>query len=56
MLGCNESNIIFQLHLCTLGQLRSVYTRMKDCICDVIARPYGSTAHAKLAGISYSAI
>ena len=22
MLGCNESNIIFQQHLCTLGQLR----------------------------------
>ena len=22
MLGCNESNIVFQQHLCTLGQLR----------------------------------
>ena len=22
MLGCNESNIIFQQHLCKLGQLR----------------------------------
>ena len=22
MLGCNESNIVFQQHLCTLGQLQ----------------------------------
>ena len=30
MLGCNESNIIFQQHLCKLGQLRRKFTSIRS--------------------------
>ena len=33
MLGCNESNIIFQQHLCKLGQLRRSNGRNSQIVC-----------------------